>query len=102
MADKMYVAVDETTGSLYNNEQLIEAITAIAKPIDFKRRDGIQFSGGPKFSFFEIIDPNGLTYIISTNDFNRHVGISPYDRTAHLIKSNLEALGVSLRLEELN
>ena len=102
MEKKMYVAKDETTGGLYDNEQLIEVIATIAKPIDLKGRDGIQFFGGPKFNFFEIIGPDGQLYIISTNDLNRHVGISSNDETARLIKSELEALAVSLRLEELN
>jgi len=90
---KAYVAMDETTGSLYDREQLIEIVETIAKPIDYNGRDGIHF---------EVIGSNGLRHVISIGESNGLFGIGPNDETANLIKSNLEALAVNLRLEELN
>lgn len=97
---KAYVAVNERTGIWYAGEKLMEAIRAIAKPIDFGAY-GLPDPDLPGLSFFEIGNSQELRNFIIAQKVNSTIAIGSIDNHPRIIKARLEARAEDLVLEEV-
>ena len=96
-----YVAVDETTGMLYDHKQLMGAVHAIATPIDFDKYE-IPPPAEPGIDFFEFGNLSRLLDIIVTQEATGTVIIGSNNRHPRVIKARLETHAKNLILEGLD